>query len=117
MKTEQGNFLNGLASALGIGVCLFLSVFALDAIGTGEPWLTQLGNLAMHLVPVFVLAAIIALSWRREWLGAVIFTGLAVWFAWLARAHASWIATVSGPLLVVGLVFFWSWRHRRRLHA
>ena len=117
MKTETGNFLNGLASALGIAVCLFLSVFALDAIGTGQPWLTQLGNVAMHLVPVFVLGTIVALSWRREWLGAVVFTGLALWYAWMARGHVSWIGAVSGPLLAVGLVFFWSWRHRRRLHA
>jgi hypothetical protein len=117
MRSESGNLLNGLASALGIAVCLFLSVFALDAIGTGQPWLTQAGNVAMHLVPVVVLGTIVALSWRREWLGAVVFTGLAVWFAWTARAHLSWVLTVSGPLLTVGLVFFWSWQHRRRLHA
>lgn len=30
----------------------------------------------------------------------------------IARSHPSWIASISGPPLVVGILFWWSWfRH------
>ena len=34
----------------------------------------------MHLIPNFTLAAILVVAWRREWIGAILFTGLGVFF-------------------------------------
>ncbi|HJQ98974.1 MAG TPA: hypothetical protein VJ826_11725 [Candidatus Polarisedimenticolaceae bacterium] len=94
---------------VAILVCLFLSVFALDA--------ESLPEFAAHLVPTLILAAVVALSWRWEWVGALAFTGLGVAYAYVSHDRPSWVVAVALPLLVVGLLYGWSWRHRRELHA
>lgn len=98
---------------LGILVCLFLSLFALDAFGSSKTPTRALVDFAIHVAPVLVLLAVVAVSWRWEWVGAMVFTGVAVGYAYVARTHVSWIAVISGPLLGVGVLFLWSWRHRR----
>jgi hypothetical protein len=98
-----------LPRILAILVCLFLSLFALDAAGLSE--------FAIHIAPMLVLLAIVAVSWRWEWVGGLVFTGAAVAYAYLARDHASWILVISGPLLIVGVSYLWSWRYHGRLRA
>lgn len=99
---------------LGVLVCLFLSLFALDAFEEGTPFMQALPGFLIHLVPTAVLLGVVALSWRREWIGGVVFVGLAGGYAYFARRHVAWILTISGPLLVVGTLFVYSWVHRRR---
>ena len=94
-----------LPRILAILVCLVLGLFALDAAGLAE--------IAVHLAPVVVLLGIVAISWRWEWVGGLVFTALAVLYAYVARDHVSWVAVISGPLLIVGLSYLWSWRHHR----
>jgi hypothetical protein len=101
---------------LGIALCLFLSVFALDAFGGGKSVPQALADFAIHVAPMILLLVIVALSWRWEWLGGVVFTTLALAYAVWARQHPQWIAAVGAPLLVVGILFLWSWSHHRRLH-
>ena len=102
---------------LGILVCAFLSVFALDAFGGGKTFVQALPDFAMHVAPMIVLLGVVALSWQWEWIGAIVFTALAAVYAYWAREHLTWIALVGGPLLVVGILFFWSWAHRRATPA
>jgi len=102
---------------LGILMSLFLSLFALDAFSAGKPFSESLSALAVHLVPALVLLAIVALSWRWEWIGGITFIGLAAAYATIARGRVDWILVISAPLLVIGSGFFWSWRHRNELHA
>jgi hypothetical protein len=59
------------------------------------------------------LLGIVLLSWRWPWVGGAVFTGLALAYAYGARRHLGWIPIVSGPLLVVGILFLWSWAHGR----
>ena len=92
---------------------VFLSLFALDAFEEGMTIRQALPGFLVHLAPMAVLLAVVGLSWRREWIGGLVFTGLAATYAYVARHHASWIAVVSGPLLVVGILFLWSWVHGR----
>ncbi len=102
---------------LGILVCLFLSIFALDAVSEQKTFLEGLRDFLVHLRPMLVLLGIVALSWRWEWIGGAAFTGLAVLYAYWAyfvKGHPAWIPIVGGPLLVAGVLFFLSWRHRRR---
>jgi hypothetical protein len=90
---------------LGIAVCFFLSLFALDAVGAHD--------FAFHLAPLALLLAIVLVSWRHPWLGGAVFTTLALVYAYSARHRPDWVLTVSGPLLVVGILFLWSWSRQR----
>lgn len=96
---------------LGILVAAFLGVFALDAFGEGVP------AFLLHLAPALLLLLVVALSWRWEWIGAAAFITLAVLFGVPAWARGDWRLVISGPLLVVGALFLWSWRHHKELHA
>jgi hypothetical protein len=102
---------------LGTLVCLFLSLFALDAFGGGRTFGEALPDYLRHVAPAAILLGVIALSWRREWIGGLVFTGVAAGYAYLARDHVTWIAVISGPLLAVGVLFWYSWLHRRHAHA
>jgi len=99
---------------LGLLVCVFLSVFSLDAFGNGKNVIQAISDFAIHLAPVLILFAVVGVSWRRPWVGGVVFTGLAAGYAYVSRAHPSWILVIAGPLLAVGILFIWSWRHGRR---
>ena len=100
---------------LAAAVSLFLAAFSLDAFGGAATFGAALPDFLIHLLPAAMVLAIVALSWNREWIGAVTFTALAVAYAVAARAHPSWIATISGPLLVVAALYAWNWMRRNAM--
>lgn len=82
---------------LAILMGLFLALFAFDAEGGLD--------LLMHLAPVAIVALVVAAAWRREWIGAVAFTALALGYAFIARDHRSWVSVISGPLLAIAALY------------
>lgn len=114
MSARSDAFLLWSARILGLVVCLFFSLFALDAFGGGRTFFQALPGYLIHVAPVLALLGVVLLSWRWEWVGALVFTVLAAVYAYAARLHPSWILAISGPLLLVGVLFFASWR---RHHA
>jgi hypothetical protein len=113
----SGNLVLWSPRILGIAVCLFLSVFALDAFGGGKTPMQALPDFAVHVAPMLVLLAIVGASWRWEWVGGVVFTALAAGYAYWARTHPTWILAIAAPLLIVGLLFIWSWFHHGETRA
>jgi hypothetical protein len=102
---------------LGILVCLFLGMFSLDAFGSGKTFVAAIADFAIHLTPALILLAVVVVAWRWEWVGALVFIGVAVAYAFSVRTHISWIPVISGPLLIVGMLFFWSWIQRKEFRA
>lgn len=103
---------------LGILVSLFIGIFALDAFGEGKPFFQALLDFGIHLIPAFVLLALVVASFRWEWIGGVAFIGLAIVYAMtMSRGRLDWMLLISGPLAIVGTLFLWSWLHRGKLHA
>jgi hypothetical protein len=112
MVTTSGQFLRWSPRILGILVSLFVGLFALDAFGEGKPLVEALAHFAIHLLPAVVLLAAVGASWNRPWVGGVTFVGLGIAYALtVAPIHLDWIVVVSGPLVVVGAIFIWSWLH------
>lgn len=109
--TGTGRALVWAPRILGIAVALFIGVFALDALGEG------LRAILLHLVPTFVLLLTVLLAWQRPWVGALVFSALAVVYAATVPERPDWILVISGPLLAVGLLFLWSWRQPTGRHA
>lgn len=105
---------------LCIVMALFLSMFALDVFGAGHGfWSTTLA-LLLHLLPTFAILLVLAISWRREWIGAVLFVALALLYAawsWHKPFGRSAIPLISGPLLLVGVLFLLNWLRRRQLRG
>ena len=96
---------------------IFLSMFALDVFGESNGfWNTALA-LLMHLVPTALVALLLALAWRHEMVGAIAFAALGVLyivFAW-GRFHWSAYVGISGPLFIVGGLFFANWALKHRV--
>jgi hypothetical protein len=101
---------------LGVAFVLFLSLFAFDAFDTPGGPLAVAAAFAIHLIPSAVLLVVVALAWRREWVGAVLFVGAAVFYAaWAQRLD--WVLIIAGPLVVVATAYALAWRHRCGLRA
>jgi hypothetical protein len=90
---------------LGIATSLFLAAFALDAFEPGKPLAAAAADFAMHLVPAAGVLAIVALSWRRPWIGGVAFILLAAAYAATSGVRLDWIVAISGPLMATGVLF------------
>jgi hypothetical protein len=105
---------------LTIAFAIFISVFALDVFGERLPFWRMMLALLIHLVPTFVLIAILALAWRWPWIGGVGFTALGILYAWFltvrfSRFHWDWLALIGGPAFLVGALFLANWLWRREL--
>jgi hypothetical protein len=73
MSDFSGKALFWAPRVLSIAFIAFLSLFALDVFdGRLGFWQTVLA-LLIHLIPVFVLIAVLILAWRWEWVGAVLY--------------------------------------------
>jgi hypothetical protein len=100
---------------------LFISLFALDVFNEGKSfWGTSLA-LLIHLVPTFLVFILLAVSWRREWIGGILFVLLGVLYvvwAW-NRPFGVWstLLMIAGPLVLTGALFLLNWRYRDELRG
>jgi hypothetical protein len=112
MTTNTQRIIFWSPRVLCILLALFLSVFALDVFsegyGVGETMLA----LFMHLLPTLLLMITLIISWRWEWVGAIVFNALGL-FLLISSGGESWF--ISVPLFLVGILFLVSWMITRRL--
>ncbi len=101
---------------LAIAFAAFISIFALDVFGeTHGFWITALA-LSIHLIPAAIVVAVLLLAWRWEWVGALLFTLTAAFYAWWALPrHLNWAVIIGGPLLVIAGLFLANWIERSKL--
>lgn len=108
---------------LAILAILFVSLFALDAFHPGKPLTQQLADFLIHLIPSFVLLAVLLLAWKRELAGGIIFALIGLIMSPVVFMHnyrmnnsigmsLFVILIITIPFLVVGGLFIWS--HFRR---
>jgi hypothetical protein len=96
---------------------LFLSLFALDVFNESLGfWKTTLAFLK-HLIPTYLVIAVLIASWRWEWIGGVLFISLGLLYLKMWHGHWSAYLVISGPLFLLGGLFFlnWFYRHEIRL--
>lgn len=104
---------------LTILFALFVGLFALDVF-EGHPSLGRLlVALGLHLIPTAVVLVGLAVAWRWEWVGAVLYAGLGVTYIAAFWGRFSWsvYAIIAGPLFLVGLLFLLGWLQRKELRT
>lgn len=117
MRTSAGRWLVWTPRVLGIVFALFLGLFALDVFEEGRGFGPTLLALLIHLVPTFLILGVLALAWRRAWVGAAVFTALGAWYVvsgW-GRLHWSAHLVIAGPLFALGALFLLAWVRRAEL--
>lgn len=119
MNPAAKRFLYWSPRVLCILFAAFLSLFALDVFGQGSSFGETLIALFVHLIPVYVVIAVLLFAWRWEWVGAVLFVALGLFYlveTW-GRMHWSAYVFISGPAFLVGALFLANWLYREQLRA
>jgi len=96
---------------------MFLSLFSFDVFNEGHGFLETILALFMHLIPVYIVLLVLAVAWRWEWVGAVLFIGMALFYlasTW-GRFHWSAYVMISGTAALVGILFLINWIYREKL--
>ena len=90
---------------------IFLSLLALDVFGEGYGFWGTIVALVMHLVPTGIVLIALAIAWRWDWIGAILFVALGVGYLIIAWGKFDWVTylLIGGPLFLVGALFLVSW--------
>jgi hypothetical protein len=119
MKTMTRRLLYWTPRALGIFFAVFMALFALDVFGEDHGFWGTVAALLIHLIPACVVVIALAISCRWNLVGAALFAGLAVFYvvwAWGIFPAVAYIS-ISGPLMVMGVLFLLNWIFRGQLRA
>ena len=95
---------------------LFISMFAADAFAPELTIWQQIGAFLMHLIPSFILLALLLVAWKWELIGGVIFTVIGIGLSPFIFQHnyamnqsvsmsLVIILTITFPFIVVGVLF------------
>ena len=119
MNTSIKRVLFWTPRILCILFAIFLSLFALDVFGEGYSFWETILALLIHLVPVYIVVIVLVIAWRWEWVGAILFIALALFYldwSW-GRFHWSAYLVISGPLVLLGVLFLFNWIYRAHLRT
>ncbi len=106
---------------------LFISLFALDAFEPDLTFWQQIGAFLIHLIPSFILIALLLIAWKWEYIGGIIFTILGLGFSPFIfkhnyeMNHSIWmsmgiIAMITLPFVVVGILFIMSYFQNKKIN-
>jgi hypothetical protein len=121
MKVPSKRILYWTPRILGILFALFVSIFALDVFGAGYSFWETIVALFMHLIPVYLLLIALAIAWRWERFGALLYITLAIWYLVMAWDQGSVVETlmqlwpIALPPIVIGLLFILDWLYQPAL--
>jgi hypothetical protein len=99
-----------------IAFAAFLGIFALDVFDMPVGPMEKAFALMMHLIPSATVLVALAIVWRWEWVGALIFPLLAAFHLlsmWGRRLDWSGYAVIEVPLVLLGILFLVNWRNRK----
>jgi len=102
---------------LGIAFAIFLSMFALDVFNEGFSAGKTILALLIHLIPAAIILGLLAVAWRWEWVGGVLFIAAGILYLTRMWHHPAAVAGISGPLFLVGALFLLSWLKRAEIRA
>lgn len=92
---------------LTILAILFMMMFSLDVFGGEEPFGRQLLGFLAHNIPAFVLIIVLAIAWKYEIIGGIIFIllffALGIFFKSFTGNSGSLIILI--PFVLAGTMF------------
>jgi hypothetical protein len=103
---------------LTIVFILFLGLFAFDVFEGDASFIKKLGGFMIHLIPNFVLILILIVAWKHEWVGTIAFAlvGIAYIVMFWGKFPVVTYLTISGPLFLIGILFWMNWINRKNLN-
>lgn len=96
---------------------VFVSMFALDVFNEHLPFRRMMVALAMLMVPTMIMTALLLVSWRWEWVGAVGFVVLALLYVSRIGGLFHAYAIILVPALLIAALFLLNWIYRADLRS
>lgn len=92
-------------------LALFLSLFAADVFSSGYNVVETMIALFMHLIPSFILLIILAISWKQEWVGGLLFIAFSFLYTIITanKFKLDVILLIPLPLFIAGVLFLIGW--------
>jgi hypothetical protein len=92
----------------------FLTIFSADVFNEAKGFRDIAIGLLMHNIPVFGMIAVLILSWKREWIGGILFIALGITYIAWGWGKFVWYVyfLIAGPLFLLGLLFIIGWIYR-----
>lgn len=89
-----------------IFIC-FLALFALDVFVPGKSIFDYFIGLSIHLIPNIILALILIVAWKHEYLGGILFVLLALFTIVFLKTYEVPVnfLILSFPILLIGIFF------------
>ena len=123
---KSAKILYWLPRVLCIAAILFISMFALDAFSPGLTIWQQIGAFLIHLIPSFILIALLAVAWNWEYLGGILFLIIGIVFSPIIfqhnyrMNHSVWmslnvILLITLPFILVGILFLTDHYRKKKL--
>jgi hypothetical protein len=117
MRKPFGKILFWAPRILCLLFAAFISLFALDVFDAGYGFWGTVLALLIHLVPTWLVLISLAIAWRWEWIGAILFVVLGAWYIIEAWGKFTWVTylMISGPAFLIGALFLFNWLFRAQL--
>ena len=126
MEKKINKFIYWTPRILSIIFICFLALFSLDVISPELSFWQIVIGLFMHNIPVFILLAVLLISWKHEIVGGVVFILAGALYVVMILMNilrnsfewymVSWILTIAGPAFLIGILFIVNWLKKRNNH-
>lgn len=118
MKVHSKRALVWAPRAICIVLAAFTTLLSFDAF-EGHGLLDGLSRFLAHMLPTYVLVGMLLISWRREWVGAVVSSGLGGLFLWwnhsTHRNEPGVALVIATPFFLMGVLYLANWLTRRQI--
>lgn len=125
MKKSNG-LLYWTPRILSILAILFVSMFALDAFSPSLSIWQQIGDFLIHLIPSYILIAMLIVAWKWELIGGIIYLLIGLGFSPFIFSHNYYmnhsigmslfvVLMINIPFVLVGLLFIVSHYKKRKV--
>jgi len=123
MEKKINRFVYWTPRILSIIFICFLALFSLDVISPELSFWQIVLGLFMHNIPVFILLAVLLISWKREIVGGIAFISAGFLYIAMLMIQAfmnsfewymiSWSLMIAGPAFLIGILFIVNWRKKQ----
>ena len=93
----------------------FLALFALDVFQPGGTFGYYVVAFLMHLIPNFILLALLIVAWKYEIIGGILFLLSGIIFTFFFETYAMLVSflLISVPVFLIGVFFLYNGYKKR----
>lgn len=121
MENKVSRFVYWTPRIASIIFIAFLALMSLDVFTEGASFWEIIVGLFMHNIPVFILLAVLIISWKHEIVGGIVFVLAGILYIFITAKNAddwrmalAWSIQIAGTAFVIGGFFIANWFKKRQ---